>query len=338
MPSIAQEPILTVGVPLYNMERYLTECLDSMISVSNVPEGLEIIVVNDGSTDSSIEIARKYEKRFPGVVRVVDKPNGGHGSCINTASKLARGRYFKLLDSDDWLDSKALKSHLEKLSGSNADVVVTDYMERYEDGKERLVSFSDFFKSGYLNSAEKVYEAFSRTTGARSYLQMHSLTYRTELLHGIKITEHSFYVDLEYISFPLRCCRSFEFQPICLYQYRLGRTGQSVDPAIQKKRIGQVYNVISNLFAFYDSLDREQIALRHYLEGLLEDQCWGYLARTDNADGFAYVQSWWRTHEQGLLHPFARILRRDFTEDFSRRNNRMRLMHCARFFWELFKH
>lgn len=324
MNASANQSILTIGVPLYNMEKLLGSCLDSLLpkGIASEPGWIQVVVVNDGSTDGSLELARSYERRFPGIVEVVDKENGGHGSCINAAVSRARGKYFKLVDSDDWLDPTELLRHLRRLESCDADLVVCDYRQVYEDGRRNVVSWNGRLSPG-TRPAGEVLEALCRRHDHLAYLHMHALTWKTERLRDVRITERSFYVDQEYISFPMRRCRSIEYQPLCLYQYRLGRPGQSVDAAVVKHRIGQNLAIWRNLRRLHDSLSPEEACFRRYLEVILYNQSWFYLRNTDSAEGFDEMFAWWRSLGRTTAHPFARLLKRDFTDRFESRDKRV---------------
>lgn len=324
MKDSANRPILSIGVPLYNMEKLLGDCLDSLLPkrVASEPGWVQVVVVNDGSTDGSLELARSYERRFPEIVEVVDKENGGHGSCINTAVARAKGKYFKLVDSDDWLDPNELELHLRHLEPSHADLVVCDYRKVYGDGRRDVVSWQGRLKRG-SRPAEEVWKDLSRNLDPLGYLHMHALTWRTELLRDIRITEHSFYVDQEYVAFPMRRCKSIDYDPLCLYQYRLGRDGQSMDQDIVRKRCGQVLGVWRNLCRLHDSLSADEAAFKNYLEVLIYNQSRVYLRNTDSAEGFAEVFVWWRSLGKKTNHPFVRLLKRDFTDRYEYRDRRI---------------
>ena len=323
-PKRDGSPLLTIGVPLYNMEKFLGNCLDSLLPkrVASEPGWIQVVVVNDGSTDGSLELARGYERKFPGVVEVVDKENGGHGSCINAAVARAKGKYFKLVDSDDWLDPMELLRHLRHLETADADLVVCDYRQVYEDEHRNVVSWNGRLSPG-ARPAEEVLEALCRHYDHLSYLHMHALTWKTEMLRDVRITERSFYVDQEYITFPMRRCRSIDYQPLCLYQYRLGRPGQSVDTAVVKRRSGQNLAIWRNLCRLHDSLDTRESVFRSYLEGVLYNQSWFYLTHTDSEEGFNEVFFWWKSLGKTTRHPFERLLKRDFTDCFAKRDERI---------------
>lgn len=129
-----EEKLLSIIVPTYNMERYLSRCLDSLL-VSSIIEYIEILVVNDGSKDQSSAIAHNYQERYPQSVKVIDKENGGYGSVLNIGLLNASGKYLKICDSDDWFDSEAFRDFVFQLSKLDTDVVYNSYSKEYLNGK-----------------------------------------------------------------------------------------------------------------------------------------------------------------------------------------------------------
>ncbi len=214
--------LLSICIPSYNMEQYLHRCVDSML-VDEVLEQLEIIIVNDGSKDSTLAIANDYKQRYPQSVVVIDKPNGHYGSCINASLKIATGKYFRIVDADDWVDSQALVTLVHTLETLDVDCVCTRYAICWE---------------GNDNVEIQTFEApFNTTLDLNQFIlpnkcfHMHCLTYSTILLKriGYVQTEGVCYTDLEYVYVPLSCARNIFFIDITLYQYLLGRDGQTVD-------------------------------------------------------------------------------------------------------------
>ena len=135
--------ILTIGIAAYNMELYLSRCLDSLVCIENLND-IEILIVNDGSKDATLQIAQKYESLYPQSVKVIDKSNGGWGSVVNLAIKEATGKYFRLLDADDWYESDSLSEFVSHLSAISCDLVLTPYMLEYvEVGKKKPVLFQN---------------------------------------------------------------------------------------------------------------------------------------------------------------------------------------------------
>ena len=132
--------ILTVIVPVYNTEKYIKRCLDSLDN-KEINDKLEVLVVSDGSKDNAINIAKEYSKRLPDTFKIIEKENGGHGSTINKGLELATGKYFRVLDSDDWVDNVNFVEFVKRLEDQDADLVVTDYSKEfiYEGKSEKIV-------------------------------------------------------------------------------------------------------------------------------------------------------------------------------------------------------
>ena len=187
-------------------------------------EYLDIIIVNDGSKDKTVKIARKYEFLYPQSIRVIDKENGGHGSGINISLAEAKGKYFKILDADDWFNSENLDIYIQKLLLSDQDIIISPYIIVDEEKKSSRIAGCDSL-IGKAGVVEEYIEDIS------SIYQMHALTFRTEILRRSrrKITEKCFYVDQEYILYPLDNIKTFCYFDLPIYQYRMGRKDQSVN-------------------------------------------------------------------------------------------------------------
>ena len=226
------EKILTIAVPTYNMEAYLDACLSSMIM--DDPElmaALEVIVVNDGSLDRSLDIAMWYKGRFPNTFLVIDKENGNYGSCVNRALKEARGKYFRIVDADDWVDTTALKDFIEGLKEIEIDLVMTPYC---------IESVGDITRIGYSNKVRLNYEYNIKSISYHLFdspLQMHGMTYRTSILHqcNLRLTEGVSYTDTEYCFYPLSYIQTLVFWSMSLYHYRADRDGQTMSVCSLKK-------------------------------------------------------------------------------------------------------
>lgn len=256
------EKILTIGIPVYNMERYLDRCLSSVTGISNLDK-VEIIVVNDGSKDRSLEIARAYEQRFPQSVRVIDKPNGGWGSGINRTIKEASGKYYKSLDSDDWFDSKNLAQFVTELEGVEADLILTPFIEIDEDGKilaERTFNSALSGKSMDLEEYIRLNGGFAKT--------IHAVTYRTALLRNNNIVIwDKFYGDIDYINSPLPYVKHIYLSQLNVYRYLIGREGQSISVIGYRKHIDDYVNVCRKLILINAALsDSTSPLVRNYLD------------------------------------------------------------------------
>lgn len=221
----------------------MERCLDSLVTGG---ENVEILVINDGSTDRTREIAERYASQFPGIVTVVNKENGGHGSGVNTGLALATGMYFKVVDSDDWLEETAYRTLLERIAGwcetgFGPDLLVCDYTYNHLDKKtKKTIHYKNVFPVGKVCTWEQI-GAFRPS----QYLVMHTLVYRTDILYKSKIVlpEHTFYVDNLFAYCPLPYVETIYYMNIDLYQYYLGREDQSVNEKVLIARIEQQIRV-----------------------------------------------------------------------------------------------
>lgn len=246
--------VLSVIVPSYNMEDYLPKCLGSLVvDDSDLLQKLEVIVVNDGSTDRTSEIAHGFETRFPDVFRVVDKGNGNYGSCINAALPLVSGFFVKVLDADDSVDSNAFAKLLgilesEIKSGPNsADLVVTDYES--VDPVGNVIDRSRYLmptgRGRMLSEVEKVSPRIS----------IHSIAYRALLLREMEYrqTEGVSYSDTEWITEPMIMVRHYTYIPIVVTRYLVGRNGQTMEDSTFAIRFQQVVQITEGLVSRYQT-------------------------------------------------------------------------------------
>ncbi len=228
--------LLTVVVPVYKVEKYICKCLDSLIIPIELMEKLEVIIVNDGTPDNSAFLAKEYEKRFPDIFKVVDKENGGHGSAWNKGLELATGKYVRFLDSDDWLTN--LDSFIRKLSKVDVDLVFTNMVKYYQatNSEKRY----DIF--GMME--DTVYDAnkfdWSLTNGmleSDALTNFQQCTYRTTILKPYcpVFLEKQYYDDEILYVLPLILSNNFVYFDIVLYNYYIGREGQTVDPKVYAK-------------------------------------------------------------------------------------------------------
>ena len=266
----AASPVLSVVVPAFDAEAYLDRALDSLLGSG---PGVEVIVVDDGSTDGTAALAQRYVDAHPGVVRLVRQPNGGHGSAINTGLDHARGAYLKVVDADDWLDTGALAAVLAALTGFVADgrevdVLVSNFV--YEKVGKRTKTVVRY--RGALPADRVVGWSATRGFGKRQYLMMHALTYRTAVLRetGLRLPEHTFYVDSLYALVPLAHVATLYYLDVDLYRYFIGRADQSVQEGVMLRRIDQQLRVNRLLL---DHVSRVRVTERrlrdyrlHYVE------------------------------------------------------------------------
>lgn len=245
--------VITFVVPCYNSEDYMRRCIETLLPCGN--DG-EIIIVNDGSTDGTGEIADEYAQLYPEIVKVVHKANGGHGSGVNAGLKLARGRFFKVVDSDDWLDKDALIRTIAYLKDrqDDVDLLICNYVyDHLYENRQKSVKYTDVFPENRICTWKDM-----GRLGASRYLVMHALIFRTSILRDneVVLPEHTFYVDNLFAYKPLPHVKNIMYMNIDLYHYFLGRDDQSVNEESYMRRIDQQI-LVTKLVA--DSVDLRQV-------------------------------------------------------------------------------
>lgn len=245
---------LSFVIPAYNSEAYLEKCLSSMLEPS-VLEDLEIIVVNDGSTDATEKIALDFCGRYPGTVRLITQKNLGHGGALNTGCAAAQGKYLKVIDADDWVERKSLPAFVKALEKCDSDVVLTHYRTvDITTGEEKAWRCypEAFGKTMTLADVMNRWGDFDRA------LTFHGIAYRRDFYQkmGISLSEHIFYEDHEFATFP--CCHAETVTPLDMfvYVYRIGDVNQSVSDANQLRRISHVEAVLNRLLTEGEKLPR----------------------------------------------------------------------------------
>lgn len=238
------EKVLTVLVPAYQVEKYIVNNIESLVQVQN-SDLLEILIVDDGSTDQTGVLADALAEKYKNCVRVIHQPNGGHGETINTGIRESKGRYFKVVDGDDWVEKEGLEKLIACLTEAKEDIVFTDYKEVYDNSKNEKLFRLPFPASVTLNPDAMQLDIL---------LSMHSYTCRTQILRRLPraIDKHCFYVDMEYILFPLLFVKTVRYEPYCVYCYRLEREGQSVSPEGFRKHVREHEKVLLTLVEYYE--------------------------------------------------------------------------------------
>ncbi len=265
---------ITFAVPCYNSEDYLNRCVDSLLPGG---EDVEIILINDGSTDGTAAIIDDYAEKYPDIVRAVHKENGGHGSGVNKGIDLATGIYFKVVDSDDWLDKEAYEKLLETIKKHVAaeseqplpNLYITNYVYNHlDEGKAHRRVFYNLFPEESLCTWNDMAPAFPSQS-----MIMHALVYQTKLLRdcGVRLPEHTFFVDNILAYEPLPYAEHLYYINIDLYQYYIGRADQSVNVEMLIKRIDQYVRVIYNIIDHTDlnEVNERYPRLAHYLFNFL---------------------------------------------------------------------
>ena len=262
--------LLSVAIPSYNAESYMRHAIESLL-----PGGdeIEILVVNDGSKDSTAQIADEYAARYPGLVRAVHKENGGHGDAVMAGLRAATGLYFKVIDSDDWADAEALPRVLETLrrfSGREEplDMLISNYIyDKAGAEHKHVVRYHGALPAGRVFSWEE-----ARHFRKGQYILMHSVIYRTQLLRdcGLELPKHTFYVDELYVYLPLPWVKRMYYLDADFYHYFIGREDQSVHEEVMIRRIDQALLVNRLLVSGTDLAALEPAPLRRYALNYLE--------------------------------------------------------------------
>lgn len=240
--------ILSISVAAYNAEKWLARCLDSFL-IPEVMNDIEVLIVNDGSSDGTSAVGSKYASEYPDTFKLINKENGGHGSTINVGIKNACGKYFKIVDSDDWVERDGLIELVNKLKFVEVDAF---FSPRYKVDAESLKKTIQYgicgIEKGYIAHISEI-----STLHVKFDLQMQTLTFRTELLKNnfTPIDEHCFYVDMEYIVFYFRLVKSIYISDVPVYDYLVGTSEQSVNMVNMVKLRDQHLRVCQRLFPFY---------------------------------------------------------------------------------------
>lgn len=231
--------VLTITIPCYNSEAYMANCIDSLLPGG---EDVEIIVVDDGSTDMTRAIAESYAARYPDVVRIISKENGGHGSAVNTGLAYANGVFFKVVDSDDWVKESAyltiLRALKEILRGDKIlDMLVSNFVyEKAGEKKHKVMAYRHALPQNEIFTWNQVKHFWKG-----QYILMHSVIFRTKLLRecGLCLPENTFYVDNLFVFEPLPYVRNMMYLDVNFYRYFIGREDQSVNEDVMISRIDQ---------------------------------------------------------------------------------------------------
>ncbi|MCM3700270.1 glycosyltransferase family 2 protein [Paenibacillus macerans] len=262
--------LLSVVIPCYNSQDYMKYCIESLLPGG---EQVELLIVNDGSADQTGQIADEYAARYPGIVKAIHQENGGHGEAVNAGIKHATGLYFKVVDSDDWVDVRAYLKILETLSAlsredQHVDMLVSNFVYEKEGKKYRkIMKYDDVLPEGRIFTWDDI-QCFRKG----QYMLMHSVMYRTQLLRDcrLELPKHTFYVDNLFVYTPLAHVKTLYYVNVDFYRYFIGREGQSVQESIMIRRIDQQIKV-NKLMIDQVQLDMiENPNLRRYMFRHLE--------------------------------------------------------------------
>ena len=290
--------LITFTVPCYNSEAYMEHCIESLLPAG---DEAEIILVDDGSTDSTGAIIDRYAREYPGRVRAIHQENGGHGEGVNQGIRHAEGLYYKVVDSDDWLDTAALSRLMDKLRMFSrmdhpVDLVLCNYVyEHVADQSQHVMRLKNALPVDRVFTWNEV----GRFNSAQ-FITMHTAIYRTEVLRlsGLMLPKHTFYVDNLFVYQPLPHVHSLWYLDIDLYRYFIGRDDQSVTEENLIRRIDQQILVTRLLIDAHDLEKLETTNRRlagymyHYLSMMLMI-CTIYLWLSDTPENLDKADRLW---------------------------------------------
>ena len=234
---------ISFAIPCYNSEAYMEKAINSILIGG---EDVEILIVNDGSKDGTQEIAERYEAQYPTIVKAIQKENGGHGDAVNCGLSHATGKYFKVVDSDDWVDESSLFKILETVKtfvkeDTLVDMVISNYVyEKVGMEHKKVIRYDNVLPENTIFHWDEI--GHFRLD---QYILMHSVLYRTEMLKlcQLKLPKHTFYVDNIYVYYPLPHVRTLYYLNVDFYRYFIGREDQSVNEKVMTGRIDQQIKV-----------------------------------------------------------------------------------------------
>ncbi|MEF9955306.1 MAG: glycosyltransferase [Clostridium sp.] len=303
--------LLSITIPCYNSAAYMEKCIDSLL-----PGGdeVEILIIDDGSVkDNTAEIADSYEKRYPGICRAIHQENGGHGEAVNAGLRNATGVYFKVVDSDDWVNEEAYVKIMDTLrdfvnKNQQLDMLISNFVYEKQGVKRKKVMN---YRTA-LPQNEVIDWSGVKRFMLGQYILMHSVIYRTEMLHecGLELPKHTFYVDNIFVYQPLPHVKSMYYLDVNFYRYFIGRDDQSVNEEVMIGRIDQQLLVTKLMIGYYDVLKLPNRKLRHYMINYLEIMMTvsSILAiRSETEENLAKKKELWQFLKQKNLPLYLRL-------------------------------
>ena len=257
--------LLSVAIPSYNSEAYMSHAIETLLTGG---DEIEIIIVNDGSSDRTAQIADEYEQKYPNIIKAIHQVNGGHGEAVNTGLKYASGLYYKVVDSDDWVNEEALqkmmaaiREHVEK--NEMIDLYLANYVyEKVAIGKQKVMRYTSVFPENQVFGWDEV-----GNFGQSQFVIMHSVIYRTQMLRecGLTLPKHTFYVDNIFVYNPMPYVKTMFYLNIDLYRYFIGRDDQSVNEKVMIGRMDQQLRVTRQMIDQTDITTIDNKKLKQYL-------------------------------------------------------------------------
>lgn len=289
----------------------MEHCIKSLLPGG---EEVEILIVDDGSLkDNTAEIADAYEKNYPGICRAIHQENGGHGEAVNTGLKNATGLYFKVVDSDDWVNEEAYREILSTLRSfadreDPLDMLISNFVyEKQGVKRKKVMNYRTALPKNEMIDWDGV-----KMFMLGQYILMHSVIYRTELLHecGLELPKHTFYVDNIFVYQPLPHVKSMYYLDVNFYRYFIGREDQSVNESVMIGRIDQQILVTKLMIGYYDVMKLPKRKLRRYMINYLEIMMTvsSILAiRSETEENLAKKRELWQFLKQKNLPLYIRL-------------------------------
>lgn len=269
----SKNPILSIVIPSYQVAKYLEHGLKTLLNIKNRAQ-IEILIVNDGSKDNTKEVAEDFIKKYvdlenPNVI-LIDKENGGHGSTINVGLERATGKYFRVIDGDDWVDSEQLERLVELLENETSDIVITNYSEDRADTNELIQKrIYEFMMPGQqYNFDDLCYDGYGFDEWGPI---LATGNFKTEMLKrtNFKLSEKSFYVDMEFDAYSILHANTITFYPLDIYRYYIGRIGQSVSKKAFTKNYKQHENILFNLLKITEQREMSEAKKNYIMQKLI---------------------------------------------------------------------
>lgn len=256
---------ISFAIPCYNSEAYMAQAIESILPGG---EDVEILIVNDGSKDRTAEIGKEYEEKYPGIVKLINKENGGHGDAVNAGLAHASGKYFKVVDSDDWVDRISLMKILNVLKNfeeeeQEVDMLIANYVyEKVGMEHKKVIRYDNVLPENQILKWDEIGQFH-----IGQYILMHSVIYRTDMLKLCQLTlpKHTFYVDNIYVYYPLPHVRTLYYMDVDFYHYFIGREDQSVNEKVMISRIDQQIFVTKTMIDMYELRRIQSKKLRKYM-------------------------------------------------------------------------
>lgn len=256
---------ISFAIPCYNSEAYMAQAIESILPGG---EDVEILIVNDGSKDRTAEIGKEYEEKYPGIVKLINKENGGHGDAVNAGLSHASGKYFKVVDSDDWVDRISLMKILNVLKNfeeeeQEVDMLIANYVyEKVGMEHKKVIRYDNVLPENQILKWDEIGQF-----RIGQYILMHSVIYRTDMLKLCQLTlpKHTFYVDNIYVYYPLPHVRTLYYIDVDFYRYFIGREDQSVNEKVMISRLDQQIFVTKTMIDMYQLKNVKCKKLRNYM-------------------------------------------------------------------------